>query len=251
MPGNPKLGARVETPYILTQSAVPIGSAPNGTIAVNGTVTLGTALPTTYSSGIWLRFPASAVSGGSAGLYWVVMSSTTVGQVYTAFVDTASPFTPYIPQTLVAAVGSNVAYTQATGTDIVVANITVPGGAIGANGSMRGTYLAQNNNSAGNKLYKSFLSTTQLSLDTRTTTVGVTGSFMVRNRGVQNRNLLIASGTGGPSIYAFGTNAGAVANSTGTVDTSVSQQLTLVLNVATATDYAIFDGFAVEILPSQ
>lgn len=61
---------------------IAFGIAPSGTIAADGTLTLGTALPLVFDGGLWLWFPAGAVDGGSAGMRWVVMSSTTVGVVY-------------------------------------------------------------------------------------------------------------------------------------------------------------------------
>ena len=79
-------------PIILAQSAVPLGLLPSGTVAADGTITLATALPTTYSGGMWGRLPAGAVVGGAAGLYWIVFSSTAVGAVKTSFADPAAPF---------------------------------------------------------------------------------------------------------------------------------------------------------------
>lgn len=76
-------GTPARIPYILAQCNVPIGIAPTGTMAANGAITLGTALNTTYSGGLWLYLPAGAAYAGSlAGFYWTVMSSTTLGTVY-------------------------------------------------------------------------------------------------------------------------------------------------------------------------
>jgi hypothetical protein len=51
-------------PRTLSESGIPVMVANSGTIATNGTVTLGTALPTTYAAA-FCYFPASAVSGDS------------------------------------------------------------------------------------------------------------------------------------------------------------------------------------------
>ena len=76
----PAAGVLAKSTFVVARSAIPVILAPNGTIATNGTVTLGTALPLVYASA-WVRFPAGAVVGGLAGLYFVKFSSTTVGQV--------------------------------------------------------------------------------------------------------------------------------------------------------------------------
>ena len=61
------------------------GIAPSGTVAVNGTITLGTALPAVFSAGLRLYLPAGAIVGGDEGFYWSEMSSTTVGVVREQF----------------------------------------------------------------------------------------------------------------------------------------------------------------------
>lgn len=55
--------------------------APSGTVAADGAITLGTALPATFSGGLWLYLPAGAIVSGAAAWYWADMSSTTVGVV--------------------------------------------------------------------------------------------------------------------------------------------------------------------------
>lgn len=72
--------------------------APSGTVAVDGTITLGTALPATFSGGLWLYLPAGAIVSGAAAWYWADMSSTTVGVVRgsqggAALVGSASAYT--------------------------------------------------------------------------------------------------------------------------------------------------------------
>lgn len=100
-------------PLSLAQSGVPVVLPSSGTITSGGAITLLTALPATYSGGAWIYLPAGAVVGGSAGLYYCLFSSATVGAVKTNYVAAGSTaFTPYIPDgALVAAVGSGSAYT--------------------------------------------------------------------------------------------------------------------------------------------
>lgn len=231
-------------PYILAQSGVPVGIAPNGTIATNGAVTLGTALPTTYSGGIWLRFPANAVVGDSTGgIYWCVMSSTTVGTVYAGTIDTASAFTPYIGSTAGGAVtGSNSAYTQDTA-NITLTNVTVPAGAMGVNGAMRITvtrFVVPNNANSktlATKYGASFFGINNVV----TTTLGQGYMASIRNRGVANKQVAAA---------ANGDVAGSGGCSYLSIDSATDQPMTVVCRVATAADYVILEGFTVEVLPS-
>lgn len=245
-----RIGTQRYMPYILAQSGVPVGIAPNATIATNGTLTIpgGSALPTTYSGGIWLRFPASAVVGDSTGgIYWCVMSSTTSGTVYAGKIDAASAFTPYIGSTAgVAVTGSNSAYTQDTAADITLANITMPAGAMGTYGMLAVREIfALCNNSASSKWIKVKVAST-------TIMNGVGGSAMTTNtagRGVAFfRNCGNAALNMSNQWLAFGQS-----NSTAwsTIDTSASVTLTLTGQLATvATDFLILNGFTVEVLPS-
>ena len=127
-------------PYVLAQWSVPSGVAPTGSVAANGALTLGTALSTTYSGGIWLNFPAGAAYAGSAaGSYWCVMTSTTLGTIYNVQLGATVPFIPVNPAAIVAA-GPG-AYTGVTTTQ-TCASVIVPGGAMGPNGMIRVTASA-------------------------------------------------------------------------------------------------------------
>jgi hypothetical protein len=231
-------------PYILAQSGVPVGLAPNGTVATNGQITLGTALPRVYSNGIWLRLPAGAVSGGAAGLYWCVMSSTTVGQVYTNFADTSQKFTPYIPTgTLVNAVGSNSAYTQTVNIGITLINTSVPGNSMGANGSLRATHQFSCANNANNKSIQlqfgayNIIYNAGISSSAGTQTLSTIRNCGVTNSQVANFNSLTGLGTS--------SNMGYYSN-----DTTVDQPIFVLANIGVATDYIIFEAGSLEVLPS-
>lgn len=236
-----------DTPYVLAQSAVPVCLAPNGTVATNGIVTLGTALPTTYSGGIWLRFPANAIVGGAAGLYWAVMSSTTQGQVYTNFADPASEFIPFIPSgTLVAAVGSNAAYTQTTGADITLANTTLVAGVLGVSGALRCTRAISTTtpSNANAKTSDLMLGAVDIHPADPTTNVYAEYISVTRNRGVANKQF----------NTRYNTNMGVATtgntNQWTTVDTSVNNALSITGRIAVATDYVLLEGYTFEILPS-
>lgn len=232
-------------PYILAQSAVPVCLAPNGTVATNGIVTLGTALPTTYSGGIWLRLPAGAAVGGLAGLYWAVMSSTTQGQVYTNFADPATQFIPYIPSgALVAAVGSNAAYTQTTAADVTLVNVTVPGGTMGNNGALRvqKEWAAPNNANAKSGTTK--FGATLMHSETLASGLTYAAFVSIKNKGTQGRQN--TSRTNGQLSSAVG---GAAYTYTA-VDTSVDVSHIETANSAAAIDYVILESLTIEVMPS-
>lgn len=233
-------GSYRKVPYVLAQSAVPVCLAPNGTVATNGLITLGTALPTTYSAGIWLRLPAGAVVGGSAGLYWAVMTSTTQGQVYTNFADPASEFIPSIPSgDLVAAIGSNAAYMQTTGADITLVNVTVPSGAMGAMGKLRYTGLPGWLNSAGTKTFKLYHGGVSLVSLVRTTSTNDQHFFELFNRGAgrQVHSNSIAPGSATSLSYR-------------SVDTSVDQSFSFTGQLTAATDFILVEAATIEVFPS-
>lgn len=237
---NSRLGGDQTADFGIASTAVPVCLAPNGTVATNGTVTLGTALSTTYAGGIWLRLPANAVVGGAAGLYWAVMSSTTVGQVYTNFQDPANEFVPFIPGgTLVAATGSNGAYTQTTGADITLANITIPAGILGLNGQLVFNRAFSYNTAAGTKLFKILLGGVSLQTSTRTTTGGGDSMTMrVRVRGAANRTHV--------TDLSESSSTATTNSNMSTIDTATQLSLALVANNDTATNWMVYEGMSVE-----
>lgn len=233
--------------YILAQSSVPIILAPNGTVAADGTITLGTALQTTYANA-WVQLPAGAIVGGAAGLYFCTFSSTTVGSVKTLFVDPlTTAFTPYIPtSTLTTAVGSGSAYTQAV-TMTALCNVVVPAGSMGPNGVLKSEVAFSTNNTANNKAYYATIGVPTLlqfcGLNiTQANVMGAAGRVRMGNRGSQQVQTYLGGGFGystlGTSIQrAF--------------DMSVNQSLFYAITMSTATDYVVLESFTVEISPAS
>lgn len=242
------LGSQAQVQYfprILAASGIPVMVANSGTIATAGVVTLGTALPAQYR-GCFMYFPASAVVGDSTGgIYYVDMdTSTTVGTVYAGKNGVANgvttAFSPQVPTTLTAVVGSNSAYTgSTTATNLI--NVAIPAGAIGNNGVVRVTVNWTTNNSAGAKTGKTFLATTQVGQSAAyTTSTGGTQMIGVRNRGVlnvQTAQIVGGTATGAPTYAA--------------VDTSAATYVGIQGTVAVATDFTIVEGFTVELLPKD
>ena len=153
------------TPYTLPTYGAPVLIPPSGTMAANGAVTFGTAIAlesgAVLTDGLWAYFPAGAVYAGSdAGFYWTVMSSTTEGTVYDTMYEpgVTSGERPSSP-TAISAAGPG-AYTGETAA-IVAASATLPGGALGLNGSLRVTQVAAIRNNPNNKDSRTYINGNQ------------------------------------------------------------------------------------------
>jgi hypothetical protein len=223
---------------VLGQQGIPCILPGDGTVATNGTITVGVALALTYTQA-WVYLPASAVVGGSAGWYYTVFSSTTVGQVYTAY--QATMVRPYIPDTLTAAVGSNAAYTQPLGADIVLGTVKIPANLLGANGAVDVHAFTSFLTSANDKITKLKFGASTVVTNTATTTTGI--SFRKR---VQNR------GTAKQVIHAvFETGAGvATTASQLAIDTTADVAVTITGQLETAAEYMVLESLCVEVVPS-
>lgn len=189
----------------------PRGIAPSGTVAADGTITLGTALPATFPQ-ITLYLPAGAISGGAAGFYCVEMSSATVGVVRDRFGGAALT-------------GSGSAYTGVT-TEVTASQSVFSWRQIQGQVLTRAIGLC--NNSAGTKTYRSRIGATQVNSAAPASQLGFGA-------------MLHLHGLGGPLVSAInalaagGTNTAAIVTATEGQDVIVSHTLQL----ATATDYAI------------
>ena len=229
-------------PRVLKQWAVPVGIAPSGSVGSNGALTLGTALPVTYDSGIWLYFPAGAIAVGSAaGLYWCRMGSTTAGTVYNTVLN-GSQEVPYIPPTDVPFVTTGPgAYTGVTST-VTVATAIVPGGAIGPNGTLLVQDVkAATNSAAGNKVVGVSLGGSSIG-DKSIVNTSTNLHRSVQNRGRQDRQIAERSNQSSPGYEAsadFSRQA---------VDTSANQPFRITLLVETATNFLILETARVSVV---
>lgn len=247
------------TPYILAQWGVPVGTAPNATWNnTAGSFTLGTALNEVYDRGIWLRFAGVGVNasvGGPAGsgLYWCVMNTTTQGQAYalsTINITTAVPitdgtsaFTPFTPTAdqlnglLPVTAGSHVA---STATQLTLANVTVAANTLGMNGAFRHLSNYSTNSSAGTKVARLTLGgTLVMQTLSQTTSTGGTQGGIMRNRGSADHQVSSLSNNNAASSQVFTT-----------IDTSVDQPMLWQVTIATATDWMILQGATAELLPT-
>jgi len=225
---------RLEGIGIVGQSTVPVGIAASGSVAENGAITIGTALPVVYSSGIWLALPAAAAYADSpAGTYWCVMSSTTVGVIYNNLL-VGVPYVPTAPTAIVSARAAT-NYTGVT-TAVALATVTVPGGLVGANGSLQIKFAGSQNSAAGAKTYVVKGAAGTWLSSAATTTAAAYYDFTVGNRG--NAAVNLSTGINSVGVGARGFLAT-------TVDTSVNFDVTFNGTLATATDYMIYEFFEI------
>jgi hypothetical protein len=134
-------------PYTVAQSAIPFIAASSGTMGNNCAISGLTALAVTYSNGAYIWLPAGAVAAGvpAAGTwYWFVASSTTAGTCFNNIYTSGVPTIPASP-TAFATTGPG-AFAGDQGT-ISGPTITIPAGAMGANGflDLEAVYAATNN----------------------------------------------------------------------------------------------------------
>ena len=211
---------------VLFQSSIPVGVPPSGTIAANGVLTLGTALDNTYPS-CYMYFPAGAWTGSTAGMYYVVMSSTTVGQVYTNQYVSGVATIPSSPTAVSTGAG---AYTQTTGSYLSVLSYTMPANLMGTIGRLSADIFCTNNSSAGTKAAQA---ATPLIASGYGNTAGTAfgGMSFAENTGVTNRQF-VQWNSSPNSAPVFGS-----------VTTSSQITVSPALYLSTATDWVILHNY--------
>lgn len=225
-------GVPVGAPQTLLGSAVVIGVPSSGVIGNNGALTLTTALNIIYSDGLYLYFPAGAVFAGStAGAYWAVMSSTTVGTIFDHIhtgdgepVYRASP-TPFVTT------GPG-AYAQTTA-EVTLLSASIPGGALGVNGTVQCDTLFEYPNSAGAKTRRIRIGGTAVNNNGPTTTVASRGLVCTFNAGRVDRQVTSPNNL---SVNASSATATTVVTA---IDTSVAQPLAVTLQIAVVLDWVL------------
>lgn len=227
-------------PYVFYSSAIPFAVPSSGTMGNNGALSGLTAFALTYSGGVYLYFPANAISAGSAaGWYYTVMSSTTAGTVYNNTYTSGVPTIPGSPTAFVTT-GPG-AYTQTTGAALTGVSLTVPANSIGPNGFIRVTTLWSFANTAGSKGHTVTYGGSNLMARTETTGLFHKMNSQLIGAGATNAQLIqtttLSGGWGGIST----------APSRSAIDTTASQTLAFKSQINTATDYDVMEGQIVEI----
>lgn len=223
----------------LAVCAIPFVIAPTGTMANNGAITLGTALPATYAS-CYLNLPANAIqAGSSAGWYFCQMSSTTAG---TVFNNTYSSGTPSIPSSPTAFVSTGPgAYTGVT-TAQTGPQITIPAGSMGQNGVLRATHFWSTPNNANNKTLNLTVGGTSFYSAVVTTFANNAIQTDIFNRGSQAIQISPAQGSAGVA-------QGAGALTFSAVNFANAQTAAFIGTLAVATDFLVLESFLLEMLP--
>ena len=231
------IGLAIRRPLKYSGS-VPVGIPPSGSVGDNGALTLGTALQTTYSNGIYLYFGSGKLFAGSAAnLYWVVMSSPTVGTVYNNTYSGGQPLPP-ASATPIVATGPG-AYTQVTATDIQLVVETIPGGTLGPNDGLISYPLWTVPNNANSKRTYTWLNSSVVSGFSETTVL--VSSKPVR---IQNRNNVAAQITSDVSgMVSTGSSGAKFINQ----DTSVNFTIKYTGYLTNAADYVILEAYRIEL----
>lgn len=230
-------GARL--PFVLDNSAVPIGIPPgNGsTTGLKFTDTAGafslttTLFPVSYTGGIWLWMPIGAFDGTLplvADLYWAVMSSTSVGQLYLTQSPLVKPVTTL-----------NRWLTQGT-TEVTLLSSTIPAGLLGALGSVRCMYRQTCNNSAGAKTFRNKFGGTTFQSSAYTTSIGANIPTSISNRAAA---LQVAANAQTGDAGATPTRVDLA------IDTAAAVALITTGQIAVNTDLLILEGRTIEVIP--
>lgn len=130
-----------------------------------------------------------------------------------------------------------------TGTtaETTLGSCTIPGGAIGANGTVWFHYKFSNNNSGNNKTFRLKFGGAGLSATANTTNLSGTGMLSLSNRNSVSSQIAAAS-----FAAPFGNQSGAF--TTSTVDTSASQAVLFTCQLANATDTCVLEAYDVWIM---
>ena len=214
----------------LALSGIGYGIMPSGTLSAgsSGHFVSGTALPNTYSAGLWMYFAANVIvtPNISAGFYWCVFSNTTTCTIYTNGPGSAA---------INFSVGG--ATTGYTGGEVTAREVPILAGLMGENGQLETTINNSHLNSATAKTTRVKLGGTICSSGAPTTSASTFGKAVTTNTtsGVQ-----LSSGT-------FLVSSNSTANVRTTIDTTAATTYSLTLQMAAATDYIINHSFRLDL----
>lgn len=230
-----------DVPIILAKSAIPFIHISSGSIGDNGALSGVTALPTTYSGGAYCYFPANAIAAGvGAGWYWTVFSGTQAGTIYNNTYTSGIPAVPASP-TAFSTTGPG-AYTGDT-TERAGPTITIPGGAMGANGAViaRGKYAHTSTNVKTARIRHSGIAGTAYVSHSVGATTGAEYEATIQNMGSASLQMGYGKGYRSTTFEVDGVQYG-------TVNTGADSTVVFTHTKGTATDNAIVEGVIVTLL---
>lgn len=225
---------------VLGQSTLPMIFCSSGSMGNNGAITGLTALPTTYTAA-YIYMEAGWISSGSAaGWYYYVASSSTAGTVYNNTYTSGTPLKPASP-TAFSTTGPGT-FTRTTGVDVASYQYSVAANQMGTTDRIEVTGCVTVPNNSNSKLVKLKMDSTLLSTGTVTTSVsaGMGAEFVARDA---------------TNVQVTNSNFGALRTVTSiaptytTFDMTTSHTLSITLQLATATDYAVWEQTKINYVP--
>lgn len=128
-------------------------------------------------------------------------------------------------------------------TETTLATIAIPAGSMGGNGQFEVITVWSYTNSANNKVLRVKLGATQFTVGTMTTTASSQLYTRVANRNSAASQVAHAAG----NAPGFASSSGAV--TTGTIDTSTDQNITITGQLALGTESITLESFIVKLFP--
>lgn len=226
---------------LFARCGIPLIAAPSGTVGAAGLLTLGTALQNIYVSA-FVALPAGALYSGSAqGVYFCKMTSTTVGTVYLNQYLPGAP--PVIPTILIPVPGAGGgAYTGITGIGPNLTSLNLPANQLGDNAVIQILALWSIFNSAGAKVSRILVGGNLVYNLSQTTNQALMGVIQLYVRGNPGSSMC-----GFVATNAQGSGAAAGQTNVFNIDLSTTQTITFNQNIAVATDYAVLEGYTIEV----
>jgi hypothetical protein len=219
---------------LFASSGIPFVMPSNGTVNnTSGSVTVGTAFDYVIGSS-FTYFPTGALYTSSpSGWYYTNWTAATICTVYSNIYTNGVPSIPSNPTPLTTVAGS---YTQSVGFDVAGPSIVIPGNSMGNNGTIEWARVANNNNSAGTKYYNTYLANAVMQGLSQTTNPKETGRGSIKNRGRATAQVSANAAHGDSG------NASTIVKSS--LDTTQNQIVSMSLQLAVATDYAVIESFS-------
>lgn len=121
-----------------------------------------------------------------------------------------------------------------SGFDVIGPNYVIPGGFMGPHGLLEWGRAVNNNNSAGAKVYNTFFGGTNFQGLSQTTNPREAGMGTLRNRGRETAQI------GVNAAHGDSNNASTLPKLA--IDTTQNQVVSMAIQLAVATDYAIIEG---------
>lgn len=218
-------------------SGLPFVMPSSGTVNnTAGSITVTTAFDYVIGPS-YTFFPANALFASSpAGWYYTVWTAATICTVYANTYSNGVPQIPATPTPLTTVAG---AYTQATGFDVVGPNVVILGNTMGNSGMVEWQRMVNNSNSAGQKIYNTFFGGVNFQGTTQTTNPKEAAAGSLKNRGRKTAQI------GANAAHGDSGNASTLPKLS--IDSSQNQILSMGIQIATATDYAIIESFAIRV----